>query len=403
MSYALLPRTNLSVDFSFQLMSLSEFRQRRDLVDSFSSGPFAMDFETSTYDWKAEDFRVRTLGLCNEEYCICIDFLGADVTELELFKKWLLRQQYIAFNALMEGGTMLRWAGKIGNIFADTYILFADLASDEAGFRNLDTAMQDLLSVAKGGDAIDEYMMVNKWTWNDIEKFDFEILGKYCALDTWGTWYLYKYFVNLVESYKDLWGAYYWDYHQTDCINMVYLQIEARWHGLNVAVDDVESRYIELITKKDKTLKEFLYNEETAPFVQEYNRLCIEEIEKGEPQKFKKDGSIRVNWHKWEKRLEEAKGMEHFNTNSTKQLKWLLFDKLGLKVIEYTKEGNESTAADCLKMMGRHGKNLLEYRWCTTKLKFLNQIRDSVRDGKIYPFIKLFATVTSRAGGGTLE
>ncbi len=43
--------------------------------------------------------------------------------------------------------------------------------------------MADLLGLDKEGDLVKDHMKANKWTWSDVDKFDFAILGQYNAID----------------------------------------------------------------------------------------------------------------------------------------------------------------------------------------------------------------------------
>jgi hypothetical protein len=385
------------------LMTLAEFRQRRDMIHSFSSTIVGFDVESSSYDWKDPNFSIRTIGLSNNDYTISIDLLGADEGDLESFKQWMLTIDFIAFNGVMECGSLLAWAGGIGNIAADTYILFADLATEYRRPWNLETAMADLLGLQKEGDAVKDHMKANKWTWEDVDKFDFEILGRYNAIDAFGAFELYKYFNRLIESYSETWGQYYWEYHKVDCLNSVKLQVEARNEGIFIETEALESAYIETNSNKDEALALFLGDEAIRPCIEDYNKECVAEIRAGEPPKYTKAGRQTARYGKWVEKVKEAENTQHFNTNSTKQLNWLFFDKMGLQPVEFTDTGKPSTASAALKKMGKYGHMLLDYRKYVTQLKFITQVRESNRDGKIYPHIKLWSTLSTRSSSGRVE
>ncbi len=123
--YILLPKQQ-EAQPEVLLFTLAEFRQRRDIIESFESGVLALDYESNGYDWKKDDFSIRTVGLANEDFCISIDLLGAEEASLTAFKKWLVKRPYVAHNVSFEAGATLAWAGSIGIPVADTYILFAD-------------------------------------------------------------------------------------------------------------------------------------------------------------------------------------------------------------------------------------------------------------------------------------
>lgn len=400
--YVLFEKTQISVP-EVLLFTLSEFRERRDIIDSFRSGYVGLDFETNTYDYMAEDFYVRTVGLANDEYVVSIDFLDADEIELQFFKAYLLNLDYVAHNSCFEAGTLRVWAGDMGKPICDTYILFADLACEFNRPHSLAAGMEDLLGQQKEGDKVKEHMKANKWTWTDVKEFDFEILGRYNAIDAWGCWEMYKYFDKVIQSFDSTWGQYYWDYHREDCLNEVFLQVEARFNGIDVDTSELESTYSTTIVSKDRALDEFINDEAIQPHLKRFHEETLSNLEDKRPEEFTKTGKPAARYIKWRDKLEEAKTAFHFNTNSTQQLRWLFFDQMGIEPVEFTPGGDPSTSAACLAKMGKPGELLLKYRKEVTKLKFLTQVVEGQRDGKIRPFIRPFAALSTRCGGGTLE
>jgi len=399
--YILLPKQQVDQP-EVLLFTLDEFRQRRDIVESLESGVMALDYESNGYDWKKEDFSIRTVGLANEDFCISIDLLGADEDSLIAFKKWIIKRPYVAHNVSFEAGATLAWAGSIGIPVADTYILFADLATEYRRPWNLDTAMADLLGLAKEGDLVKDHMKANKWTWSDVDKFDFPILGHYNAVDAYGHWKLYKYFERIIASYNDSWGAYYWDYHQQDCLSAVTLEVETREGGIHIDTTELEVSYQDLSEKRDTVLANFLGLETVAPHIASYNTACLAELVAAKPEEFTKTGKPAARYIKWKDKMEAARGVQHFNTNSTHQLRWLFFDMMNLPIGEYTAKGEPSTSKEVLKVLGVPGKLLLEYRDYVTKLKFVTQIRDGLVGDRIHPTVRVFATISTRSGGAKL-
>ena len=401
--FVLLPKKQVALP-EVKLVTLGEFRKaHREAIQSFSSGPVGLDFESNTYDYCSKDFYIRTVGLANKDYCYSIDLLDASEEDLNNFKSWVAGLDYVAYNAMMEEGSIQRWAGKRGSIVADCYILYADLATEERRPLGLGEAMHNLLGQEKEKDLVKEYMKANSYTWEDVKKFDFALLGRYNAIDAWGAFELFCYFSEVINSYKDTWGAYYWDYHNQDCLNSVTLQVESRLKGIHVEVDEMENSYKDLSAKRDDSLGYFLGDDRVAPHIEAYNKGVCEEILSKKPEKYTSKGKLAARYVKWQDKLAEAQNTQHFNLNSTKQLRWLFFDKMGLNPVEYTDTGEPSTAAACLKKMGPQAKALLEYRNYVTQLKFLTQLREGQSDGTISPHVKLWATLTTRAGGGILN
>jgi DNA polymerase I-like protein with 3'-5' exonuclease and polymerase domains len=402
--YVLLPKIQHELP-EIHLLTLEEFKQRRDMIESFQSGPCGMDYEANNWDYIDPDFKVRTVGLSNDQYTVSIDLKGANEGDMYSFKKWLWLSEleYVAHNVSFEAGASTRLFGSYGNPIADTYVLFADLATEYRRSWSLDTAMSDLLGLTKEGDKVKDHMKANKWTWADIDEFDFEILGRYNAIDAYGHWALYKYFQKIVDSYKDTWGAYYWDYHQNDCMRMVLMEVEARLGGIYVDTEELEKSYEELTTGRDETMEAFLGDPEIAPHIKTFNEECVAEVIAAEPPKLTKTGKVTARYTKWLDKVEAAKKEQHFNTNSTQQLRWLFFDMMRLPVVEYTEKGEPSTAKDVLAKLGKPGQLLLKYREYVTKLKFVTQLREGTNGGKIHPSVRVFGTLSSRSTAGKLE
>ena len=400
--YVLLPKIQHELP-DVHLLTLEEFRQRRDIIESFESGPLALDYEANDFDYTRPDFYIRTVGLSNDQYTVSIDLKWDNEANLPAFWRWLSRQQYVAHNVSFEAGASNKIFGSYGNPIACTYVLFADLATEYNRSHNLDTAMADLLGLEKEGDKVKDHMKENGWTWNDIREFDFDILGRYNAIDAYGHWALYKYFQKIVDSYKETWGAYYWDYHRQDCINTILLEVEAKTEGIYIDTEALEESYIELTAGRNEALSSFLGDPDIKPYIEKFNDNQVNDLVSAEPPKLTQKGVRTARHIKWEAKLEAARNEQHFNTNSTNQLRWLFFDMMNLPVLEFTGTGEPSTAKDVLQKMGKHGKLLLDYRAFVTKLKFVTQLRDGLKGDRIFPSVKVFGTLTSRSSGGKLE
>ena len=400
--YVLLPKITIQLP-KICLVTLQEFNSNKNMIESFSAGPFGLDYESNGYDPKKLGFTIRTVGLSNDEYTISIDLLKSDKNNLEIFKKWLVNQEYVAHNVMFEAAATLEWAGSVGKPIADTYVLFADLATEYRRSWSLNTAMEDLLGIQKEGDKVKEHMKNNKWTWEDINKFDFKILGRYNAIDAFGHWQLFKYFKKIVASYNKTWGAYYWDYHQQDCMTAILLEVESRNGGIYIDTKELEISYKNLIEGKNNSLNKFLKNKNIKEHIELYNKKICETIEASEPEKFTKTGKRAARHIKWEKNYKEAKNKQHFNTNSTAQLSWLFFDMMKLPIVEYTEKGEPSTSKEVLKKLGEPGQLLLNYRDYVTKLKFVTQVKEGTTGGVLKPFVRVFSTVSTRCSGGRLD
>ena len=401
MSYILLPKQPATRP-PIKVMGLEEFWADDELKDTLT-GPLGLDFETNTYDYTAPDFKVRTVGLGNDDIAVSVDLLGASQETVSKFGTWLLEQPYVAHNLAMEAGTLQSWLGNVGKPICDTYVVLADLASEERGPRDLGTAMVNLLDQEKDSDAIKSYMQANKLIWEDVDQFDIDILGKYNAIDAWGCWALYKYFQTITDSYNDTWGQHYWQYHQEDCQTEVLLQVEAKIGGIHVEEAALLEEYDTSTANRDAALTSFLEHELVKPHIKEYQKAAVAELEGNPPPQFTKAGKETARYSKWVEKVATMKDELQFNTNSTAQLRWLFFDRMGLTPVEFTDKGEPSTAADCLAKMGDTGQLLLKYRGLVTRLKFLTQVKEGTRDGIIRPSVRPFVTLTTRCGAGKLE
>ena len=373
------------------------------MVESFKSGPCGLDFESNGPDPTAQDFEVRTVGLANDSYCISLDLLGAQEADLSALWAFLSTLEYVAHNCQFEGGVLKKYSGSIGNMICDTFGVFGHLATERRQPLGLDAAMDELLGLKKEGDKVKDHMKANKWTWADVNKFDFEILGRYNAIDAYGHWELYKYFCKVVDSYKDTWGQYFWQFHREDfLIGEVENQIEAKFLGIDIDEKELKSTLADHIGKQHNAMNAFLNNDEIETYINEYNSEILKSYIEGEPPKHKKNGDIAVRWENWNNRTAEVTNTQHFNTNSSTQLRWLFFEKMGLIPHKYTDKGEPSTDEASLKQLGIHGALLLKYRKLTTEIKFMKQIDLTMVDGKIRPSVKVPGTVSSRAAGGSL-
>ncbi len=370
---------------------------------NLEAGPIGLDFETTTYKWTDAGFKTRCAGLANDTYSLCVDFKGESRQDVIEFLEWLTGLEYVAQNVQMEAGVLFREVASMGRPIADTYIVFADLASEEKRSWNLNTLMEDLLGLKKEGDKVKEHMQELGLGWEDVFDFDFEILGRYCAIDASGTWEAYKHFVHIIESSKSPWKHLYWDYHRQDFLTSCLLQVEARWLGLNVDVEALEETHKDTIKRRDDALNSFVNNPKIKPCIKEIRESLIQELKTKEPEKFIKSGALRKTWVTWNARMDALQTESPINYNSSDQLAHLLYDKVGLEVPLYTDTGKPSTGAKALSCLGELGQALLDYRGYVTQLKFLKQLIDSNQNGKVHPDIKLPGTVTTRASGGNIE
>ena len=103
-----------------------------------------------------------------------------------------------------------------------------------------------------------------------------------------------------------------------------------------------------------------------------------------------------------ERELEELSGDNLFNPRSPKQIAEVLFDKLKLRRIN----GNSASKEVLEQLSGEHPfvDTLVEYRqYLKVSSTYMQNFAKSYRNGKGFPDLRLFGTVTGRLSGGKLN
>lgn len=358
----------------------------------------AFDFEANTNKPQHKDLYIRSVAFANDDAVVCVDFLDCSSEDWEWFLKWVCEQRLIAFNALYDHGLLYAKTGKLVEPHADLYVAFKSLggkkdSKDALATHSLKAAQVRLLEWEdKGNDEIKDYMRSNDYTWADVKKFDSEILLRYNGYDADSTWSLYQLIRELVKEHWETWGQHFNEWHKEECVGAVMLWIEALHHGMPIDEEQLASHTAECEKSRDAHLIDFLNHEMLREGVDAYNKQVVDEIRKTEPTKYRKDGQITARWNKWLRKLEAAENINHFNTNSPKQLQWLLYGYAG---ITPPKE-NMSTDAESLNDIGEVGQLLLDHRKMVTELKFAKQLADSNKDGVFYPNVVYPGTDTGR-------
>lgn len=359
----------------------------------------AMDFEANTGDAYDPELYVRCISFANDEAVVAIDFeAGGTPEQFTEFKQWLVEQQMIAHNTKYDFGVIYAKTGKLVLPYADTFGAFGHLANDEKRSWGLKAAQVDILGWSSKGDAeLDDYKKKNGFTWQDIKKFDFSVLGKYNCLDTDSTWQLYKHMAKVTDSYPE-WGSYFWEAHRQDYLSEVLLQIEAQFEGIELDVDSLVSYDQELGIRIEEALERFMTHPDIGPHIQFYNDQVVDkERSKNKPQ-FTKDGEVSKNWVKWQEKIKRMEASNHFNINSPPQLKWLFYTRMGIEPTRFSeKTGEPSCDKKALGEMGAVGGLLLKYRELVTTRKFTTQLINVNKGGMFYPNVILPATITGRA------
>ncbi len=192
-----------------------------------------------------------------------------------------------------------------------------------------------------------EHLKSKKLTAGTMCHADWEEIGWYNQLDSAATWEIYKRFKDVVKSYSDTWGQFFWGYHREDTCNLIELEVEALGHGLILDLDNLAS-YSNLLDKEiEEAYTAFMNDERIKKGLDLFQQNMIQQHLEVKPRlKVNKDGSYNKTSVKsldnWEIRLKELKENLEFNINSTDQIKWLfcnVFEVLqcGKKFEVYTK------------------------------------------------------------------
>jgi hypothetical protein len=361
----------------------------------------SLDFEANTKRPEDPNLYIRTVALANDSLVVGIDFLNCAAADWDWMMGWLCEQQLVVFNCLYDHALIYRKARRLVSPHADCYIAFKMLGGkkyiDANVGHSLKWAQVELLGWDAMGDSeIDAYMEANGLTWEEVRKFDREILLRYNCLDADSTWALYKLFQDLCKEHWDTWGQYFGAWHREDCLTAALAWIEAIDAGMPVDEDQLRV-YTDMCTRdKDKYLQAFMEHPLLKDGIREYNEKHCASIWDNPPTQYTKDGRLTANWVKRQAKYEAALKENHFNTNSPQQLQWLLYGHAKIA----SPKPNLSTDAESLQQIGEVGQLLLSYRNMVTELKFLTQLTDNNMSGVFHPSVRFPATKTGRVASG---
>jgi len=138
--------------------------------------------------------------------------------------------------------------------------------------------------------------------------------------------------------------------------------------------------------------------EEAEAVLREQYQEALDELKEWEPDHYvKKDGE--VYYFKDARRKNDP---TEFNWGSTDQLRWLLFDHLGIKPLDKTDSGNYSTSESVIKRLDHPcTEALLRFRAAKQQLSFFIDgwkpfLHRQRRGWYLHPSFKLHGTVTGR-------
>lgn len=373
------------------------------------TGLTSIDFETSGLDPFQPNSYIRAVSLASSEACIAIDLLSLDQPVLDLFWVWAQAHPgFIFHNAAFD----TLWAavhGKPIKIKACTSALFRHVATEgELGQSwSLKTAMTDVLGW-ESPNTIALYMWLdqNRLGKNEMSKAPWELLGPYAALDADATIQLFVYLSSVIDRLPKHLAENMWEYHYCDTINLIELVTEAQIEGMTVNVEKLQKYGEELKVLIAAEIRNFVEEGAIKKVLSTLKTAQIEALSIAEPEEMTKTGQIAKRWQSWAIKVMEqidAPLSEIFNIDSPQQLSWLMYEKLGYKVMRETEGGAASVDAKSLPYLGDGGRVLMKYRKLREKLKFVTAALNVQQNGLFHPTLKVAATVTGRCAGGSKQ
>jgi DNA polymerase I-like protein with 3'-5' exonuclease and polymerase domains len=366
----------------------------------------ALDFESRGNDPTAEDFAVVGMGVASESKVLYIHLKDIS-SDAELWIKDKLRQHdLIAFNVAFDGAAALRWTGRWLGWVGCTYSLFRLLATEGYPDQrwNLETAEMRVLGwPASNKSAMEDWLVANGHV-NTMKKPDksalhlapFEVIGPYCAADADACWQLWSGPFDL--ALKQFPGLR--EYASRFSMCLIKLVCEQQVTGIAIDTAKLQTYHESLKCDIAVTATKWMELPEIKPCIAEYNTNVLDTHLKKEPSKFRKDGKPSKNWEKWSQNRDEICASNHFNLNSDVQLRWLLYEKLGMPVTLKTDSGKASVSGKVLDQFGDIGKLLVHYNELSKEEGFVKGCLELVRpDQTLHIPLKIHGTLTGRNSG----
>jgi hypothetical protein len=367
----------------------------------FEHQPVAFDFETHGLDPCPGG--IRSVAIANDAGCAAIDLEALLAPEYDEFFEWLVRQRLVAHNFVFDGAWLQATLPSDVKFEMCTLVLFKQLAGEGwFGQRwSLKVAMPDVLGWPESNEQeLYDWLSANKLPKSAMAQAPWEILGPYNALDASATWQLYKYFKEVCFTHG--WRSSVLDFHREDFGTLMKLLVEQQLAGMPLDMERVALVDTALEMAADAKRTEFLERPEVAPHIRYYQECVVEAFAKklDTIPKHTKTGKVASRWLKAKAKLEDAEKRLDFNVDSTKDMSWLMFDRLRYKTPIVTDKGAPSVGVKSFPHFGELGQLLQDYRKLRDRRKFLVSLQDVQQDGVLYPTVKVHGTVTGRASGG---
>lgn len=396
------------------------------------SGPVALDIETTGVNAEDPTQRIVGIGLADASHIYYFDlFTVTNPRNIDLLFDWVrgYGPGFIVYNAMFESAWFHRYfqpvAGEVEtikhlNVVADVYGMYRQLAQE--GYPDqkwgLKKAQIDLLGWEDAGDIeLDEWLVAaghvkvtKKPDKSKMYLAPAEILGYYCGLDCASTYQLWaEVMLPSIEGYP--WKQRYLDYHDVFLDN-VKLLAENQLTGIPVDKPEMERFNAWLLQEIVDIQAEFWALPEIAALLPDYAaencKPLARKLAAEPPKQFKKNGEVSKNYLKHFEQIELLRSTAQPNLNSTDDLAWIFYTKLGYPILTETPAGKPGTGRSALPGWGTPGAKIKELK-DTVKLqgyveKCLSLLREYPLEGgkteyRIHPHFIAPGTLTGRLAG----
>lgn len=389
---------NLFFDAGWFMRDVSQSFIYRDGLGSKEPGAW-LNWHACTYALyrllASEGYPGQQYGLKKAQ----VDLLGWESSNELLLDRWLIENEHVS---------------NTSKVAKEGYYFYPDYA---AGARTFKETPPDVLGEH------DRFVSPRK---DAMHLAPSDILGTYCRLDAVSTLDLYT---HVLEPAMAKFEGLQWYMHEL-YMRFIYLLVWQKVSGMTVDQDALDAHRVSLEQRIAKTKEEFLGHPDVAPHVAAYNETLVSEQRAKEPKRikgqwppgapvqYKKDGTetaawqtyqaklakgpeISLNWLKWEERLAELEGKNHFNLNSGAQKAWLFYEAMGYPIKATTESGQPATDEVALRQFGEPGKLLSDYVSAEKELGFNASLGGVINPltEKYHPSVRVPGTHTGRLAG----
>ncbi len=367
-----------------------------------------VDFETWGLQPYHPDFRLRSIAIHSRLVSLAIDFGSVDYSSSQrsalMAGLWafLLKRRVIAHNFWFEGAIIYRFAGALPEQFSCTRLLYKTLASEGwlGQSWGLKDAMVDILNWPVNNDDLNEWLKTNKKSAANMSDAPWEIIGPYNQLDAAATYELWSYFSGVIEGHE--WQEYFVGYIQEAYSEYKQL-LTSNHYGIPVDQDALAAYKVTTTNEAQECKDAFLGHKDVCTHITKFNENVVAQLADTEPPKLTAAGKVSARWQTWEAKMTEFSNTNHFNTDSSKHLQWLLYGQIKLVPPDTTEGGDPSVDKTSLTSLSAEFpplKELLQYRTKRDVLKFLTSLEANIIDGVYRPSYKVPGPVTSRLACG---